>query len=42
MVTTNPLAIAFQGLLDEATYYDTQWSDGRAWEGKDRPSETER
>ena len=32
----------YRGLLDEATFYDKQWSQGRAWQGGDRPSETER
>lgn len=32
----------FKGLLDEATYYDKQWKDGRSWEGGNRPTETER
>ena len=32
----------FRGLVDEATFYDKQWSQGRAWQGGDRPTETER
>ena len=32
----------YTGLLDEATFYDKQWADGRKWEGGDRPAETER
>jgi len=39
---TSGASAMFKGLLDEATYYDKQWSDGRAWEGQNRPSETER
>ena len=32
-----------KGLLDEATFYDKQWADGRSWEGgaQGRPTETE-
>ena len=33
----------YKGLLDEATFYDKQWADGRSWEGQGgRPTETEK